>query len=418
MTARRIIRSSPQRPAESWHPTLLSKLGKDEAFLQKSIAAEIELLGIQTLRSGIAGPYAIFQELPLSTPTGRAVRPDVVALAASGHVIVVEVKLSNNPELRDRAVIAQIIDYASSFAALDEESAAALFGRGAADASTWASVVQRSFAQVVETDELAETLMGRMRAGEINLVIACDRVPVGLPEVVQGIATQSTLGFDLDLVEIVPYVRADESPDDILLVPSSRLSTEIVARTAVTVIYRQGETKPEAKVQTTSMEEIEANIRAAQQPATKGRVWSQGEVVDTIHSEGSEVEKALLDFSLRESDAGQVVSDAQKSVATFGFYVRGVTESGKRVRWMLFFCSLGWGLFPLKVNAVEELAGKAVAQELRRKLKASFGTAFDENLRVPNISVVELKTKLPQFQEILLWIKRQIEEEAARRLSQ
>lgn len=417
MTARRIIRSSPERPAESWHPTLLSKLGKDESFLQRSVAAEIELLGIQTLRSRISGPYAIFQELPLSTPMGRAVRPDVVALAASGHVIVVEVKLSNNPELRDRAVIAQIIDYASSFAALDEESATALFGRDVPDAATWGSVVHRNFPDVVDAEELAETLIGCMRAGEINLVIACDRVPPGLAEIVQGIAAQRTLGFELDLVEIVPYVRGDDSPDDILLVPTSRLSTEIVARTAVTVIYRQGESKPEANVQTTSMEEIQENIRAAQQPATKGRVWTQAEVVEMIRAEGNEVEKKLLEFTLRHSDAGQVVSEGLKSTAAFGFYVPGATAEGKRVRQMLFYCVLGWELFPLKLNLIEQLVDQSTMAEFKQRLVAAMGETIDVRQKAMNVSVTALQTRLPAFEQTMLWIKQKIEDEATRRLS-
>jgi hypothetical protein len=40
--------------------------------------------------------------MPLPTPTGRVVYPDIIFLAASGHVIAVEVKLSVNPELRQR----------------------------------------------------------------------------------------------------------------------------------------------------------------------------------------------------------------------------------------------------------------------------------------------------------------------------
>ena len=102
-----------------------------------------------------------------------------------------------------------------------------------------------------------------MRDGELNLVIACDKIPPGLPDVVAGIASQSALGFDLDLVEVVPYVREVSDTAEIMFVPSTRLATEIVARTAVTVTYRQGDARPSTSVELTSLEEVAEGIRNA-----------------------------------------------------------------------------------------------------------------------------------------------------------
>ena len=84
---------------------------------------------------------------------------DIVLLAASGHVIVVEVKRNANPELRDRAVIAQIIDYASSFASLTDEELVTLFGSATQTPQTWGEVVQQHFPDEDSCDELAEYLL-------------------------------------------------------------------------------------------------------------------------------------------------------------------------------------------------------------------------------------------------------------------
>src|SRR6266850_188359 len=97
---------------QEWQPTTLSDLGKDEKFLEQIIADSPELLGLRG--SGIKGPFKAFRQLSLETPQGRSIRPDIVFLTASGHAVVVEVKLHSNPDLGKRDVIAQIVDYASS----------------------------------------------------------------------------------------------------------------------------------------------------------------------------------------------------------------------------------------------------------------------------------------------------------------
>ncbi|MCY2989223.1 MAG: hypothetical protein NTY19_15320 [Planctomycetota bacterium] len=249
-----VVRWNPLGNTERWQPTTLDRLNKDEKFFEEVLAGNVELLGLESRRTGIHGPFAIWRQLDLETPSGRSISPDIVILAASGHVIVVEVKRYVNPELRDRAVIAQIIDYASSFAALSEQQATQVFGEG--EDTTWTELVQRYFPNDPISDELAGVFLERLQSGELNLVIACDKIPAGLPDVVSGIASQRALGFDLDLVEVVPFVRESTETAEILFVPSTRLATEIVSRTAVTVTYRQGDQRPSTTVQTTPIDVV------------------------------------------------------------------------------------------------------------------------------------------------------------------
>ncbi len=114
---------------ETWVPTTLDEINKPEEFLENIISDNPRLLCLESRRSNIAGPYAVFRQLSFDTPQGRAIRPDVVLLSASGHVIIVEVKRYVNPELRNRSVIAQIVDYASSFSALTEKELLKLFNK-------------------------------------------------------------------------------------------------------------------------------------------------------------------------------------------------------------------------------------------------------------------------------------------------
>jgi hypothetical protein len=81
------------------------------------IGANPHLLGLEDRRTHVRGRYARFHQLRLDTPQGRSVYPDILFLTESGHVIIVEVKLSDNGELGDRRVVARVLDYAASLAA-------------------------------------------------------------------------------------------------------------------------------------------------------------------------------------------------------------------------------------------------------------------------------------------------------------
>jgi hypothetical protein len=243
-----------------WRQTTLARLNKDEKFLENVLAGSPELLGLESRRTGIRGPFKVLQQINLQTPSGRSIRPDLTLLTASGHVVVVEVKRYGSQDLSDRSVIAQIIDYVSSLTALDQNELLNVFQGIATEAASWPELVRASFPDEPDGDELAGVLWNRISNGEINLVIACDRVPAELPDIVGGIASQSTLGFDLDVVEVTPFVREDSDMSDIAFVPTPRLATEIVSRTAVTVTYREGDQQPSTSVQTTSVREVEELI--------------------------------------------------------------------------------------------------------------------------------------------------------------
>ena len=186
-------------------PRRLRSLGKDEEFLEEVLATHPELLGLENRRTGIYGPFVYFRQVSLKTPAGREIYPDIVFLSKSGHFIVVEVKLGDNSELKDRDVIAQIIDYASSFAALNDQELVDVLDKSFALTGSWSEFIKERFPEESEPEELASEMRRRIAAGEINLVIACDRIPPGLPEIVKGIAVQQSTSFALDLTEVTPF---------------------------------------------------------------------------------------------------------------------------------------------------------------------------------------------------------------------
>ncbi|MEZ6096046.1 MAG: hypothetical protein R3C03_17785 [Pirellulaceae bacterium] len=134
--------------------TSLDALGRSEAYLEEVLASHPALLQLENRRTNIASPFRIFRQLSLPTPSGRVIFPDLVILAASGHVVVVEVKLGINPELRNRAVISQIVEYSAAFSGMVEDQIVTMFSRGE-QASEWERFVDREFPGEGDLSELA-----------------------------------------------------------------------------------------------------------------------------------------------------------------------------------------------------------------------------------------------------------------------
>lgn len=380
-----------------WNATTLGALNKSEEFLESALVNSPRLLNLESRRSGIRSPFSIFRQLSLTTPFGRTIYPDIVLLAASGHVIVVEVKKSVNPELRDRAVIAQIIDYAASFTALSEDDLVALFGSNSA-ADTWGDLVAELFPSEPDQADLADVLQERVQAGSLNLVIACDGIPPGMQDVIRGIAEQSSLEFDLDVVEVVPYVSADS--DELLFVPSTRLSTEIVARTAVTVTYRQGDAQPSTTVETTSLEDIEENIRAA----SESKNWSVAETEAAFRAQSSPIQIEMLEFAKRNSHRGQITADSSKKLATFGHYIPVTRPDGTATVRMVYAATLGWPGIYFYRQRLQKLLSDEFYSEILTRLRSIFGESPDWSKAEVAIQWENVEVHRNEFQEFLLWL--------------
>lgn len=393
--------------AHGWTRTTLDRLGKSESFLEGIVAGQPHLLGLESLRTGIHGPFHAVRQLPLKTPTSRGIYPDIVFFTASGHVIVVEVKLCTNPELRDRQVIAQVLDYASSLQALSEDELADLFQDGAP--AHWPDVVSRWFPKVTDPEELSATLLQRIQAGEVNIVIACDRAPPGLPAVIRGVTSQSAMGFDLDLAEITPYI-SQQSPEDIIFIPTTRLTTEIVARTAVTVTYRRSDERPAATVQTLSLEQIEENLNATRSARNVDkRVWDINEIESELQRNSVPFALQVLEFCKRNSADGRLITGAPTVSAGFGFYLDCTRVNGSRGQLMLFSCSAGNSAIYLYFNRIAAMLSSTDYQAFVRRMCELFGNAIRSHQppKEQYLAFELLSPKWDEFTSLMLWTKEQ-----------
>jgi hypothetical protein len=247
----------------------------DEKFLEGLVAGHPDLLGIANVddETDIEGPFQPFTQLSLRALNGRIIAPDLVLLSRSGHIVVVEVKLSDNPELKDRQVVAQLLEYAASFSHYTEEQCLQLFAKGGQGASTWASFIQTLFPDAPE--RLARRFLDKLRTGKLHLVIACDEAPRGLRELVRGVVGQHALGeYDFRVVEITPYVAEGSTTSEVIFLPHVVLKTEIVSRSSVTVTVPEGHAQPQVTVNVTPLDEVQERIREPQ----AAKLWTAEEL--------------------------------------------------------------------------------------------------------------------------------------------
>lgn len=254
------VREGHQTP---WTPTTIRALGKNEEFLEALIGKAPELLGLEDLRTHVKGRYASFHQLGVETPSGNTVAPDILFLTESGHVVVVEVKLADNEELRGRKVVAQVVEYAASIATYTEEDLVQLFDGTLPEDARFSDVVRKHLPSAADPVALAAELVRKIQVAEIHLVVACDQAPEGLREFVASVTAQQALGnYELRVCELVPFVGPEGAGAGLFLVPSGIVRTEVVARTVVEVTTVEGG-KPFVAARVTPQDEVQANLAEA-----------------------------------------------------------------------------------------------------------------------------------------------------------
>jgi hypothetical protein len=263
-----------------------------EKYLEDLIVERPELLGLENddEETPVHGPFRCFPQRTVKAVNGRLIYPDILILAESGDVIVVEVKLGDNQELKDRRVIGQVLEYAASLTGCEERQLLEMFDGEARGARTWSELVRALFPESRDPARLANQFAGKFRAADLHLVIACDEVPPGLAELVRGVVDQKALGgFQLRVVEIAPF--ANEAQDELLFLPATRVRTEIVQRISVQVVAEKEQ--PSVSVSVTTLAAAEKQMREAQERAG-GRSWDEASFFADVRDRVDEQTAAAL----------------------------------------------------------------------------------------------------------------------------
>lgn len=377
--------------------TTVRALGQDEGFLEERIAERPEMLGLESLGSGIRGPYRVVRQPTLQTPTGRYVLPDLVLLTASAHLVAVEVKLHDNPELVNRSVIAQVVEYASALSALGAEALIELLG-DPLDGPLEQQVA--TWFPHVEAADFAQVLLSRVERGEVDLVVACDRAPQGLDQLGRALDRLQALAFRVCVVEVEPWV-GDPARSQILFLQRTRLRTEVVARTLVDVRWHGGLERPLVSVTTTSGEELERAM-ADKEDGTRPRRWGAEEIrrflreSEEVEDEHRELLEGLLDFALREGEGGEVTARATAR-PTFSFRVRGRLADGRAVTRVAWSYNPPQPFLWIQDRGLRSLLAPRHHEELLERIHAVFGKDLgggEDLLAIPLARIAECPEEL------------------------
>ena len=239
----------------------IHRIQKKEEFLEDRIEASPLLLGLEDSRGNLSGPYAAFRQKHAENPSGTAIRPDIIFLTASGHVVVVEVKVDGNAELRGREVVAQLVEYAGSLALYTEEELVELLDKSLPPGSRLSAILEKHLPDCKDPEEVAASALERIRNAELHLVIACDKAPQGLADLVRSVTAQRALGgYQLRVCEVVPHVVEGHPEHGILLVPGRRIETQLIGRTVVEVKGAPGGAPVSVSITIPSADAVDENL--------------------------------------------------------------------------------------------------------------------------------------------------------------
>jgi hypothetical protein len=174
----------------------------NEARLHELIAEAPQVLPL----AGNPDLVVLGTEVPLGS--GRA---DIVAVETTGRPVVIEVKLANNPEAR-RAVVAQILAYASNLYRNSPEQLTAALGQSLAKrghSSIVESVQEADQGGSMDPVAFASALEQNMETGDIRLVLVLDSAPselIGVVGYLEAIAPNLTM----DLITVTAFQVGDQ----------------------------------------------------------------------------------------------------------------------------------------------------------------------------------------------------------------
>jgi hypothetical protein len=181
----------------------------DEAFLRDRVSEEPSLIPAAEIGLNPDASVVTLREVGLP----GAGSSDVILINSFGDITVVECKLATNPE-RKRAVIGQVLDYASSLARLTYDDLDARV-RGEHQRLLHTIMEENVLAEQWDEDQFRSGVAETLVAGTFKLVIAIDDMDADLARILHYISSQGALrifGLEMryhkqgDVEVIIPHI--------------------------------------------------------------------------------------------------------------------------------------------------------------------------------------------------------------------
>ncbi len=199
---------------------------KDENWLQEKLHKHPSCLPIDEIEPAFGDLIPICMEL--STPHGPI---DNVFLTPTGDIVIAEVKLWRNPEMR-RMVVAQALDYAASIFSMSYEEFERAVLKNKSVSATGASSLYEVADHPEQLDEAAfvDAINRNLRQGRALILIIGDGIRSETQQLMSLLEDYGNLQFTFALLELAVFTRPDR-PEEFLICPRVLAKTEMLRRT-------------------------------------------------------------------------------------------------------------------------------------------------------------------------------------------
>lgn len=198
----------------------------DEEWLQRQIHDAPYCLPIDEVEPAFGDLIPVCMEL--STPHGFI---DNLFLTPTGDIVLAEVKLWRNPEMR-RKVVAQALDYVAWLFSMDYEGfEAAVLGNKTVQSRNITSLYElASHVEQINESAFVDAVSRNLSIGRAVVLIVGDGIRSETQALVSLLEDYGNLQFSFALIELAVFTRRD-CPDEYLICPRILAKTEMLRRT-------------------------------------------------------------------------------------------------------------------------------------------------------------------------------------------
>lgn len=199
---------------------------KDENWLQEKLHENPSCLPIDEIEPAFGDLIPICMEL--STPHGSI---DNVFLTPTGDIVIGEVKLWRNPEMR-RMVVAQALDYAACIFAMNyEEFERAILKNKSVSASGSSSLYELAdHPEQLDEAAFVDAINRNLTQGRALVLVIGDGIRSETQQLMSVLEDYGSLQFTFALIELAVFTRNDRR-DEYLICPRVLAKTEMLRRT-------------------------------------------------------------------------------------------------------------------------------------------------------------------------------------------
>jgi len=197
----------------------------DERWLQKLIFEHPACLPMDQIEPGLSRLIPVCMELPLRR---GSLSLDNLFLTPDGDIVIVEVKLWRNPEMR-RDVLAQALGYASALFSMNYEELdqAVRTAEGSEGRSIFEIV---DGADALEEPAFIDAVVSNLKTGRIVVLVVGDGIREELEALVTDLQSHAGFRFTFALVELSVF---HSETTDLIVVPRTLAKTYTIDRCVI-----------------------------------------------------------------------------------------------------------------------------------------------------------------------------------------